>query len=194
MGKAEAIQRRMTADEFLDWDRHQTVRHEFVHGEVFAMTGAAERHVTVTLNVAMTLRNHLRGSPCRTLMLDMKLRVEAADCFFYPDVMVTCSAADAADPLIKREPVLVVEVLSPGTAAFDRGDKFAAYRLLASLREYLLVDPDTRRCDLYRRGDDGLWVLHPFAPGDAVVLDSVALHLTADALWDEVPPDQSAAP
>lgn len=195
MGKAEAIQRRMTADEFLDWDRQQTVRHEFVNGEVFAMTGAAERHVTVTGNVYLTLRNHLHGSPCRTLMLDMKLRVEAADCFFYPDVMVTCSATDAADPLIKREPVLVVEVPSPGTAAFDRGDKFAAYRMLPSLREYLLIDPDTRRCDLYRRGADGLWVLHPFAPGEAVALDSVGLDLGADTLWDEVAlPDQPATP
>jgi Uma2 family endonuclease len=178
----------MTATEFLAWDERETVRHEFVRGEVFAVAGADEWHITVTMNVATALCAHLRCSPCRTLMADMKLRVDAADCFFYPDVLVTCSALDAADPLIKREPVLVAEVLSPSTAAYDRGDKFAAYRQLPTLREYLLVDPNTRRCDLYRKGSDGPWVLHPFEPGQAVVLDSVGLALEADALWDEVGP------
>jgi Uma2 family endonuclease len=83
--------------------------------------------------------------------------------------------------------VLLVEVLSPATAAYDRGDKFAAYRKLASLREYLVVDTDSRRCDLYRKGDDGLWVLHPFEPGQALRLQSVALDLPAVQLWAEVP-------
>lgn len=177
----------MSARDFLTWDATQTVRHEFVAGEVFAMAGAGEAHVTVALNVAMALRQHLAGTPCRTFITDMKLRVEAADAFFYPDVMVTCSAADAADPLVKRDPVLLVEVLSPATAAFDRGDKFAAYRQLPGLREYLLVDTDSRRCDLYRKGGDGLWVLHPFDAGQTLRLESVALDLPAQPLWAEVP-------
>jgi len=176
----------MTAQEFLAWDAHELLRHEFVRGEVFAMAGAEEQHVTVSGNVYVALRRHLHGTPCRTFITDMKLRVDAADCYFYPDVMVTCSAADAADPLIKREPVLVVGVLSPNTAAFDRGEKFAAYRLLPSLREYLLVDPNSRRCDLYRKGTDGLWVLHPFDPGQTVRLDGVNMDLGAEALWDEL--------
>jgi len=178
----------MTADEFLAWDAAQTIRHEFVRGEIFAMAGAHEAHVTATGNVYNALRQHLKGSPCRTFLADMKLRVEAADAFFYPDVLVTCSAADAADPLIKREPVLVVEVLSPATAAYDRGEKFAAYRQLPSLQEYLLVDPAARRCDLYRRGADGLWVLHPGTPEGGVHFGSVALNLDGARLWDEVPP------
>ena len=177
----------MTAQDFLAWDAHETLRHEFVRGEVFLMAGAEERHVTTSGNVYSLLRTHLRGKPCRTFMADMKLRVEAADCYFYPDVMVTCSAADATDPLIKREPTLVVEVLSPSTAAYDRGDKFSSYRRLPSLREYLLIDPATRRCDLYRIGADGLWVLHPFERGQALHLASVGLTISAEALWDEVP-------
>ena len=178
----------MTSAEFLAWDATQTVRHEFVGGGVYSMAGAEERHVTTSGNIYVALRNHLRGSPCRTFIVDMKLRVEPADCFFYPDVMVTCSAADAADPLVKREPVLLVEVLSPTTAAYDRGGKFAAYRMLPSLREYLLVDPQSRRCDLYRLGADGLWVLHPFEPEQTIRLDSVGLDLDALALWEEVAP------
>ncbi len=177
----------VSAADFLAWDATQTVRHEFIRGEVFAMAGAGEAHVTVALNLAMALRQHLAGSPCRTFITDMKLRVEAADAFFYPDVMVTCSAADAGDALVKREPVLLVEVLSPATAAYDRGDKFAAYRKLASLREYLLVDTESRRCDLFRKRDDGLWVLHPFEPGQALTLASVTLEIAAAQLWAEVP-------
>lgn len=162
------------------------MRHEFVRGDVFAMAGADERHVTVAGNLYVALRAHLHGTPCRTFITDMKLRVEAADAYFYPDVMVTCSVADAADSLIKREPVVVVEVRSSGPAAYDRGDKFAAYRDLHTLREYLVVDPESRRCDLYRKGSDGLWALHPFGLDTPVQLDSVGLDLAARALWDEV--------
>lgn len=186
MGHA-ALQLPMSAAEFLAWDAGQTVKHEFVHHEVFAMAGAGEAHVTTAGNVFIALRAHLKGSPCRTFMADMKLRVEAADAYFYPDVMVTCSTTDTADPLVKREPLLLVEVLSPSTAAYDRGEKFAAYRQLPSLREYLVIDTDSRRCDLHRLGDAGLWVLHPFEPGQTLELASVGLVLPAEELWAEVP-------
>lgn len=185
----------MTAAEFLAWDETQTIRHEFVRGEVFLMAGGEDRNNTVALNLVIALRQHLRGTPCRVYANDVKLRVEAADCFFYPDLMVTCSAADLADRLIKREPVLVVEVLSPSTAAFDRGEKFADYRQLPTLAEYLLVDVDRQRCDLYRKGADGLWVLHPSGPGDGVRLASVELTIGPEALWADLePPAARAAP
>lgn len=126
-------------------------------------------------------------------MADTKLRVEAADLYFYPDVLVTCSTADAADPAIVREPVLLVEVLSPTSAAYDRGDKFAACRQLASLREFVLIDPQSRRCDVFRLQGDGLWVLHPFEAGQDLRLASVDLALPAAVLWDEVPVSASNA-
>jgi len=182
-----AVAHRLSAEEFLAWDSTQTQRHEFIAGEIFAMSGASEAHVTAAGNLYLTLRQHLAGTPCRTFITDMKLQVEAADAYFYPDVMVTCSAADAGSPSVKREPVLLAEVLSPSTAAYDRGDKFAAYRRIATLREYLLVDPDSRRVELYRLGADGLWVLHPAEPNTDVQLDSVHLLLTPAALWAEVP-------
>jgi Uma2 family endonuclease len=180
----------MLAAEFLAWDAKQTIRHEFVRGQVWPRQGSHERHVMVAGNIAMSLRQHLAGTPCRTYITDMKLRVEAADAFFYPDVMVTCSARDAEQSHVKSEPVLLVEVLSPATAAFDRGAKFAAYRSLASLREVLLVDPDLRRCDLFRRQvvDGGeAWVLHPGEAGCGVELLSVGLALASQVLWAEVP-------
>jgi Uma2 family endonuclease len=183
-----AAAHRLSAEEFLAWDSTQTQRHEFIAGEVFALADASEAHVTAALNLAMALRQHLVGTPCRTFITDMKLQAHAADAYFYPDVMVTCSAADATSANIKREPVLLAEVLSPGTAAYDRGEKFAAYRRIATLREYLLIDPDTRRADLYRLGPDGLWVLHPAESGAGIELASVGLALTPAALWAEMPP------
>lgn len=187
MGNA-AIRPAMSAQDFLNWDETQTIRHEFVDGEVFAMAGAEDWHVTVTLNIAMALRQHLAGTSCRTLMLDTKLQVARANSYFYPDVLVTCDAADHASRLIKSNPKLVVEVLSPSTAAYDRGDKFAHYRLIDALQEYVVVDIDSRRTDIHRKGTDGLWVLHPFEAGQAVHLTSVALDISAEQLFAEVDP------
>jgi Uma2 family endonuclease len=185
----------MSGEEFLAWEAEQTERHEFVEGEVFAMAGAEDRHVTVSLNLAMALRQHLAGTPCRTYMADMKLQAHTSNNYFYPDVLVTCSAADRASPNIKREPVLIAEVLSASTAAYDRGEKFARYRQLPSLSEYVLIDLDSRRVDVFRKHPtDALWVLHPFAPGETVVLGSVQLSLPATTLFaevDDLPPEPS---
>ena len=179
-----ALKPHFSPEEYLAWEAEQLEKHEYVDGEVFAMAGAAENHITVCLNVAMALRQHLKGSPCRTFMADMKVQAHADSGFYYPDVVVTCSARDSKDPLVKREPSLLVEVLSSSTAAYDRGAKFSSYRQLASLQEYVLIDTDTRATDVYRKGADGLWVLHPFAGDEAVELVSMALTIPAAVLFD----------
>ena len=176
----------MTAADYLAWEAEQTERHEFVGGETFAMTGAEDRHVTVVGNVYMALRQHLSGTPCRTFVTDMRLHVAALGNYFYPDIMVTCSPVDLASPMAKSEPKLIVEVLSPSTAAYDRGLKFSHYRNLPSLQEYVLVDLDTRAVDGYTLGAEGLWVLHPFAANETVTLASVALQLSAAQLFAEI--------
>ncbi|MBI3372643.1 MAG: Uma2 family endonuclease [Betaproteobacteria bacterium] len=185
MGRA-AQPTAFTAVDYLAWEALQPERHEFLDGEVFAMAGAEDRHVTAAMNMAFALRQHLSGSACRTYMSDMRLHVAAANSYFYPDVLVTCSAQDHGSAMVKTEPKLIAEVLSPATAAYDRGLKFGHYRSLASLQEYVLIDLDTRATDCYRKGADGLWVLHPFARGEAVVLACVALELTAAQLFAEV--------
>jgi Uma2 family endonuclease len=177
----------LTAAEYLAWEAEQSERHEFVDGEVFAMAGAEDRHVTVGGNLYIALRQHLAGTPCRTYMSDMRLNVAAAGNYFYPDVLVTCSPRDEATPRNKSEPKLIVEVLSASTAAYDRGQKFGHYRRLDSLQEYVLIDIDSRTTDCYRKGADSLWVLHPFAKGEPVTLASVALEISAAQLFAEVP-------
>ncbi len=177
---------RMTAETFLQWEVDQVERHELLDGEPYAMAGAEDRHVTVSLNLAMSLRQHLRGSPCRTYMSDMKVQSAQDATFFYPDVLVTCSEADRLHPLIKREPVFIAEVLSPSTAAYDRGAKFAHYRRLLTLKEVAFIDLDRRIVDVYRRGPDDLWVLHPFEAGEAVALSSLDLTVPAEVLFAEL--------
>ena len=110
-----------------------------------------------------------RGRPCKPFVSDMKVHVEAANSFFYPDILVTCDPRDRAPEAshVKRHTLLVVEVLSPGTEARDRGNKFAAYRMLDSLREYVLLSIGQRRIEVFRRDDTGHWVLYPFASGEA---------------------------
>jgi Uma2 family endonuclease len=181
-----AHQPTFTADDYLAWEPTQLDRHEYLDGEVFAMAGAEDRHVTVAMNIGFAVRQHLSGSPCRTYMSDMRLFVAAVNSYFYPDVLVTCSAHDLASPKAKTEPKLIIEVLSPSTAAYDRGLKFSHYRNLASLEEYALIDLDTRITDCYRKGPDGLWVLHPFARDASVELASVALTLSAAQLFADV--------
>ena len=178
-----------TIDDYLAWEAEQAERHEFVNGEVFAMAGAEDRHVMVSLRLASALLSHLSGSPCNVFMSDMKLRVTALNNVFYPDIMVTCDPADRESRMSKSEPKLIVEILSPSTANYDRGEKFVSYRQIASLREYVMVDIDKRQIEVYRLGDQGLWVLHPFdlrVAGAVLSLTSVDLALTAEQVFADV--------
>ena len=171
-----------TLQDFLAWDETQPERNEFFRGEVFAQAGAVRRHNVVAGNVFAALHARLRGTPCRPFVADMKVAVDQADCCFLPDIMVTCSEADRREERFVREPTLVVEVLSDSTAAFDRGEKFSAYRTLPSLKDYVLVDPQRRRIEVFRRSLGATWLYQPLEPGEALALPSLGVELT----WQEV--------
>ena len=123
------------------------------------MAGATDTYVTIALNVAILLRNHLRGSGCRVYISDMKARIESKNCFYYPDVMVTCDEKDRENTTYKKFPCLIIEVLSDSTEAFDRGDKFVDYQSLETLQEYVLINSKKARIECFRRTDDSLWIL-----------------------------------
>ena len=170
---------KLTLDQFMDWENEQAERHEFYHGEIFAMVGVRRIHGTVTGNVFSALRHHVKGTPCQAFSESLKVKVN--ENIFYPDVFVTCDKADLQTDMIFTAPCVIVEVLSPSTQAFDRGLKFAAYRQITSLKEYLLVDPDTRVVELYRRGAEGLFTLHDYTDRSACELASIGCVLaTAD--------------
>ena len=173
---------------YLDWEAEQSEKHEYLNGEVFNMAGASEAHVTIAGNVFVALRNHLRGGPCSVFISDMKLRVEQANAFFYPDVLVTCAEADRAHRLFKTAPCLLVEVLSPSTEHIDTREKLLAYRLLPSLREYLLLRQDRVQADLYQWSDEGRWQHHVLGqPDDALALRCLDAAVSLRDVYADVP-------
>lgn len=182
------LQRRVSAADYLDWEAREPVKHEYLMGEVFTVAGARDAHVTVAGNVFALLRAHTRGTPCRVYIADMILQVAEADAFFYPDVFVTCDTRDHGSELFKAHARLVVEVLSESTAGFDRGKKFACYRRLESLQEYVIIDTDARTVDVFRRDASGCWVLYPFE-GEAIAeFASLEFQAPLSALFEDVPP------
>jgi Uma2 family endonuclease len=183
------LERRFDAAAYLAWEETQEERHEYIAGEVFAMVGVRQSHNLATLNLATLLRRELKGSPCRVFVESVKTRVEAADCFFYPDVVVTCDPRDRLTPDYVSHPLLVAEVLSESTAAFDRGRKFAAYRKLESLQDYVLVDLAAQRIEVFRRDVENRWVLYDYGPEDQVELASLGLHLPVEAVLEDTRED-----
>ncbi|SDX35920.1 Uma2 family endonuclease [Thiocapsa roseopersicina] len=175
----------ISVEEYLAGEAVAPVRHEYVAGEVFAMAGATEEHATIAGNVFALLRAHVRGSPCRVYIADMKLRVAPASAFFCPDVFVTCDTRDAAEPLAKRHARVIIEVLSESTEGYDRGAKFGDYRRLESLEEYVLVDSRSRSCEVFRRRPEG-WLLDPVPENGRLVLQSIGFECPLDALYEDV--------
>ena len=179
---------------YLAWEETQAERNEYIAGEVFAMVGVRQSHNVATLNLATILRRELKGSPCRVFVESVKTRVEAADCFFYPDVAVTCDTRDRQTPDYISHPILIIEVLSDSTAAFDRGAKFAAYRKLESLQEYMLVDVAAQRVEIFRRNPENHWVLYDYDAADTLEIAALALRVAMSEVLDDTqePPNDAA--
>lgn len=173
---------KLTLDAFLEWENAQDTRNEFYRGEVFAMVGARRSHGTVVSNLVRHLGNALDGSPCRVFHEGMKVQI-ADDTMLYPDVFVTCDRADLTTEMLFKAPLLVIEVLSPTTEVCDRSQKFALYRRLPSLNEYMLINPDTRRVESFTRGTDDLFVLHDMSESDSVQFLSLDIKVPAPAIF-----------
>lgn len=161
--------------------RSSELRHEYVAGEVLAMSGGTIEHGRLISRFSALLSRALEGRPCVVLPSDVRVRVRAADRATYPDLQIVCGALvrDDEDRDAVVNPVVIVEVLSDSTAESDRGDKFADYRRLRSLREYVLVSQRARRIDVYRR-DGRRWVLEEVGPGERVRLESIDAELALD--------------
>jgi Uma2 family endonuclease len=175
---------RLSLSGFIAWENEQRDRHEYVAGEVFAMTGARRIHNIAAGNIYALLRGHLRGEPCRAFMADVKVEVRAAKAVFYPDVFVTCNADDLSSETVMHHPKVIIEVLSDSTAAYDHGEKFASYRRLDSLYEYVLVDPEAKTVDLYRRTRAGDWTLATRDGRKGLVLPSLGFKASLAAVFE----------
>jgi Uma2 family endonuclease len=171
--------------DYLQGELVSDIKHEYINGDVYVMSGAKRALNIISMNLSGILFAHLRGTPCRVFNADMKIRVQTAedDCFFYPDLHVTCSAIDTAEHF-NCQPKLIVEVLSDSTERYDRAEKFHHYRKLESLEEYVLIAQDTQRVECYRRTDQ--WDLRLFQQGERVVFQSIGLELAVAEIYDGV--------
>ena len=155
---ARAAQTHLTPEEYIALERKaipdaDTVRSEYVRGEIIAMSGASREHNLITNNISGELRNLLKSSGCETYANDMRVSSPLTSSYFYPDVVVVCEEPRFEDDVfdILLNPIILVEVLSDSTEAYDRGEKFSHYRHLVSLQEYILVSQDKVLVERYRR-------------------------------------------
>ncbi len=177
----------LTLDQYIELEANSDIKHEYRNGEIYAMAGTTDSHNTIAGNLYALIRNHLRGSDCRLYFADIQARLEECNCFYYPDLMVTCDSRDTETSTYKRYPKLIVEILSDSTEAFDRGDKFIDYQTLDSLQEYVLVSTKQQRVDCYRRSEQGRWFFQFFAPTQNTFnLASIDLEVSFAALYEDV--------
>ncbi|MBF0102294.1 MAG: Uma2 family endonuclease [Desulfobacterales bacterium] len=179
----------ITEEEYLEMERSSEIKHEYYHGEIFAMSGASFKHNVIVSNIIGTLGNQLRKKPCHVLPSDMKLKVQGADRYVYPDIIVVCGEkkffGDKEDVLMNA--TVIVEVLSDSTESYDRGDKFAYYRRLDGLKEYVLVLQKHKKLEKFLKDDRGYW--HFFESDEdknEMVLESIECLLHVDDVYEKV--------
>lgn len=177
---------RFTPEEYFAWEEQQLERHEYIDGEVYAMTGGTINHSDIAGNFLSLLKTHLRGSGCKTLNSDARINIFDSTDYVYPDVSVTCDNRDKSTTQYITYPCLIVEVLSPTTEAYDRGDKFEMYARNPELQEYVLVNASKIAIDLYRKSDRGEWVITNYRSLSTIELQSVNLTFAIETVYDGI--------
>ncbi|MEM8779697.1 MAG: Uma2 family endonuclease [Cyanobacteria bacterium P01_G01_bin.49] len=177
---------KMTIEEYLEWEPQQEIRYEYANGNVFAMTGGTIPHNDIALNFYTALRPHLRSRGCRVNVSDVKVQVNPQSPYYYPDVIVSCDSQDLNARKFIQHPTIIAEVLSPGTSAKDRGEKFINYLKMPSLQEYLLIDSETISVERYCRGEGRMWLYYPYTNRDIITLSSIEFELAITLLYEGV--------
>jgi Uma2 family endonuclease len=170
-------------EDYLAGEQVREVRHEYIAGQLFAMVGASRAHNTIAGNCFSLLHAHLRGGTCQVFMSNMKVRVSKADAFYYPDIVVSCEPRDDK-ALCLNAPVMILEVLSPATEIIDRREKRLAYQRLDSLQEYVLAAQDSRRIEVYRRSNPGVWEVEIYEGNENAVLRSLNVSLSLARIYE----------
>jgi Uma2 family endonuclease len=178
-----------TPEEYLVLERKAGYKSEYFAGEIFAMSGASEQHNLIVANVVATLHTQFRNRPCKVYASDMRVKVSPTGLYTYPDVVALYSEPrfddDQKDTLLN--PTVIIEVLSPSTEAYDRGDKFGHYRKLASLTEYVLISQEKIHIERYVRQPDNQWLLSETSGlHDTVQLPSINCTLVLDEVYEKV--------
>jgi Uma2 family endonuclease len=180
---------RLTPEEYIELERKAEIKSEYIDGEMFAMSGAIREHSSIVNNIITELNNRLNDRPCEVHGPNLRVKVSAAGAYTYPDVLAVCGELhfedDQLDTLLN--PQLIVEVLSESTESYDRGRKFALYRAIDSLQEYVLVSQSEYRVERYSRRDDGSWTFTEVTDFDgSLELTSVACALPLARVYRRV--------
>jgi len=183
---ATLAQPSMSADEYLAFEGASPSKHEYWHGEVFAMAGASRRHNLLVSNLVRLLGNALLHRPCEVYPSDMRVGSAAGDVFTYPDVTVICGEPQFAGSDTLLNPLVIVEVLSDSTETYDRGKKFEHYRRIGSVQHYLLVAQNRALIEHYARQSDGTWAYADHRIGDTVALGGLGCELTVAEVYVKV--------
>jgi len=183
---------KMTAEEYLEWEAKQELRHEYVDGEILAMTGGSIPHNDIALNFYTALRPHLRQKGCRVNVSDVKVQASKNSRYFYPDLVVSCEPEDLKSRNFIQYPKVIIEVLSPSTASYDRNKKLKYYRQISSLQEYVLVDSEEIAVEVYQRGEGKMWLYYPYSEGDAIALKSLDFECPIELLYEGVSFDKES--
>jgi Uma2 family endonuclease len=183
-----ASRRLLSYQEYAAGEATSEHKHDFIQGAVFAMAGGTPEHAALVLAVGGLLFAQLRGKPCRAYSADLRVRIREVDVGAYPDISVVCGEVlrDDEDSNSVLNPTLIVEVLSDSTERYDRGDKFAHYRRIPALQEYVLVSQHAPLIERYVRNLEGSWTLTTFGPGAVVILESIGCTLEVDAVYDGI--------
>lgn len=179
----------LTPEAYLAFEREAEVKHEYYAGEIFAFAGASEEHNLIAGNVYAGLHAQLRKRPCKVYPSDMRVRVSPTGLYTYPDVTVVCGDARFADQHHDTllNPTVIVEVLSPSTAGYDRGETFEPYRKLDSLQEYLMIAQDRVHVEHHARQRDNQWLLSETnSVEDTMALPTLACRLSVEDIYDKV--------
>ncbi len=174
---------KLTPAEYFDWEEQQPCRHEYINGEVYAMSGGTQNHSRIALKCAVLLENHLPDGPCRVFNSDCRVNISDTNDYTYPDASVSCDSRDKTTTQYITYPCLIIEVLSDSTEAYDRGNKFFLYRQNPQLQDYLLVSSQDIAIDLYRKNAAGRWEILNFRAGDIVELQSVNLTFPIEQVY-----------
>ena len=183
----------LTPEEYLTWERKQPFKNEYHNGQIIAMSGASRAHNLITMNIANQLYNQLIDQECEVYANEMRVRTSPTVSYFYPDVAVVCGEPrfedDTFDTLLN--PIIVIEVLSRSTAAFDRGEKFEYYKQLASLQEYILISQNSVRVEHYCC-QETQWIHNTFQRlEDVLSLASIECEVSLGAIYRRVMPEAS---
>lgn len=179
----------VSESEYLRLEARSPVRHEYLNGELFAMTGGTLRHNTIAVNLTSALKTHLRNTECRPYLADVRVRVASSNAYYYPDVLVVCDGASTLPDLTSttiHDPRLIIEVLSEPTSVIDKREKLAAYRSIASVAEYVLVSQDEACVEIYRRKGDIGWMKIDFGGAETVRFESVDMEIDMRKIYEGI--------